>query len=127
MNIIKQFGHQGDVQTFEIKEIPKSAKKINKQFLAKSERSGSLHGLFGDYDLYEIEKDGEIGYCVDAKGELVLNHTLESNLKGVTMDDAKVLPKKDHRHSIIPAGTKLFIGIQRRADPLTASFKRVSD
>lgn len=123
----EQMAHQGDTQWFEIEEIPSSAKKIEKQFIAASERSGSFHALFGDYDLYEVEHEGEKGYCVDAKGELVLNHSLQSNLNEISMDDAKILPKKDHRHSIIPKGTKFFVGIHRRADPLSASFKRVTD
>jgi hypothetical protein len=123
MNIVKQHGHQGDTQWFEISEVPAGAKPMEKQFIAASERSGSFHALFGDYDQYEV--DG--GIVIQTKGECVLNHSLKEHLGNVTMDEAKVLPKKDHRHSIIPGDKTFFVGIHRKADPLSASFKRVID
>ena len=43
------------------------------------------------------------------------------------MDEAQILPKKDHRHSTIPSGKTFFVGIHRKADPLTASFDKVLD
>lgn len=123
MKKVKQFGHQGDTQWFEVDQIPKGAKKVNKQFIAESERSGSVHALFGDYDQYELP-DG--GYAIETKGECVLNHTLKHHLPK-TMTEAVTLPKKDHHSAIIPAGKILFVGIHRRADPLSATFKRVID
>jgi len=42
MKILKSTGHQGDTQWFSIDKIPESAKKVEKQFIAASERSGSL-------------------------------------------------------------------------------------
>ncbi len=121
---MKQFAHQGDVQIFSICEIPKDAKKVEKQFIAASERSGSFHALFGKYDMYELEN----GFIVDCQEECVLNHSLESILKqnGITLDEAKVLEKKDHRHTILPKGKYIF-GIQNRFDPLSAMKKRVID
>jgi hypothetical protein len=116
--------HQGDVQFFEIKELPKTAKKVEKQFIAKSERTGSFHALFGDYDMYEVEE----GFIIDAKEDCILNHSLEELLKGtgVSLSEAKVLPKKDHRHSIIPKGIH-FVGIQQRFDPLAGKKEKVKD
>lgn len=122
MNIIKQFGHQGDTQWFEIEKVPADATRVDKQFIAASERSGSFHALFGDYEQYGV--DG--GFVIETKGECVLNHSLKENIV-CTLDEAKVLPKKDHRHSIIPAGKVFFVGIQNRFDPLSATFKRVID
>ena len=116
--------HQGDTQWFEINGIPSNAKKVEKQFVAASERSGSFHALFGDYDMYEVEN----GFVIDAKEECIINHSLEEVLKGtgVSMDSAKVLPKKDHRHSVLPQG-QYFVGIQQRFDPLKASKEIVRD
>ncbi len=124
MKIIKQFGMQGDTQWYSISEIPSNAKKIEKQFIAASERSGSFHALFGNYDMYEV--DG--GFVVDCKEECVLNHSLETILKqnGISLNEAKVLDKKDHRHSVLPPG-KYAVGIQQRFDPLENMKKRVID
>lgn len=124
MKIQKQFGHQGDVQFFQINDIPSDAKKVEKQFIAASERSGSFHALFGEYDMYEIES----GFVIDAKEDCILNHSLEAELKkqGISMSKPDVLPKKDHRHSVIPKG-KYVVGIQNRFDPLENIKKRVID
>lgn len=123
MNILKQFGHQGDTQWFSIDEIPQTAKQVEKQFIAASERSGSFHALFGNYDMYEVEE----GFVIDAKEDCILNHSLQSELAKVNgLSEVKVLPKKDHRHSIIPAG-KYVVGIQNRFDPMEAIKKRVID
>lgn len=118
---ITQFGHQGDTQWYSLDSIPQNAKKVDKQFIAASERSGSFHALFGNYDMYEVED----GFVLDVHEECILNHSLERDL-GITMDEAKILPKKDHRHSILPKG-KFFVGIQQRFDPLSNTKKRVID
>lgn len=109
---------------FKVEEIPADAKLVEKQFIAASERSGSFHALFGDYDMYEFEG----GHVIDVKEECILNHSLEKELlgTGVSLSDPKVLPKKDHRHSVIPKG-KFFVGIQNRFDPMENIRKRVID
>jgi len=116
--------HQGDTQWFEINDIPKNAKKINKQFIAASEKSGSFHALFGNYDMYEVED----GFVIDAKEDCIINHSLKHILEGtgVSLNDVKVLEKKDHRHSVLPKGIH-FVGIQQRFDPLAGIKKRVID
>lgn len=114
--------HQGDTQWFEIKEIPKNVKKVEKQFVAASERSGSFHALFGNYDMYETEG----GHVIEAYEDCVINHSLKEHLIGESFENAKVLPKKDHRHSILPKGIH-FVGIQQRFDPLEGIKKRVID
>jgi hypothetical protein len=116
--------HQGDCQFFGIDSIPSNAKKIEKQFIAASERSGSFHAAFGNYDLYEVED----GFVIDAKEDCIINHSLESILRGtgVSLSEQKVLPKKDHRHSVLPKGIH-FVGIQQRFDPLAGLKKRVTD
>src|SRR5690606_13696642 len=116
MNIIEQFSHQGDTQWFKIDEVPSSAKKTEKKFIAASERTGSFHALFGDYDMYDIPS----GFVIEAKEDCILNHSLAEHLKDseLTLDEAKVLAKKDHRHIIIPKGVYA-VGIQQRFDPMS--------
>ena len=58
MKFKNQNFHQGDTQWFSIENLPSDCKKIEKQFIAASERSGSFHALFGEYDMYEY-KNGE--------------------------------------------------------------------
>ena len=123
MKVLSQHGHQGDTQWFEIDAIPANAKAVEKQFIAASERTGSFHALFGDYNQFEVEG----GVVIETKSECVLNHSLKEHLGTTSMDEAKILPKKDHRHSIIPGGKTFFVGIHRKADPLSASFKKVID
>jgi hypothetical protein len=122
MNILKQVQHQGDTQFYLIDKIPANAKKVEKQFIAASEQSGSFHALFGDYDMYEVED----GFALHVKGECTLNHSLKEHLKDVTMDEVKVLPKKDHRHSTVEPGI-YFVGIQQRFDPLAGMKEKVRD
>ena len=122
MEIKQQIGHQGDTQWFSVDSIPLNAKKIEKQFIAASERSGSFHALFGDYDMYENEN----GFIVDVKEDCVLNHSLKEHLIGKSLNDLVELPKKDHRHSIVKKG-KYFVGIQQKFDPMSAMKKRVID
>lgn len=119
----KQYGHQGDTQWFQVNSIPTTAKKVEKQFIAASERTGSFHCLFGEYDQYEDEN----GFYIETKDECILNHSLKEHINGIKMTQKVTLPIKDHRSAVIPAGTKFFVGIHRRADPLTASFKKVID
>jgi len=116
--------HQGDSQFFGINAVPKGAKKIEKKYIAASERSGSFHALFGNYDMYEHEE----GFVIEAHEECILNHSLQSLLQGtgVSLDKAQVIDKKDHRHSVIPKGV-YFVGIQQRFDPLEGIKKRVQD
>jgi len=114
--------HQGDVQWFEIKNLPNNPKRIKKQFIAASEKSGSVHALFGDYDMYEA--DG--GFIIDVKKECVLNHSLLKDVETTSLNDKKILPKKDHRHTIVEKGI-YFVGIQQRFDPLSGLKEKVTD
>lgn len=124
MKITKQFAHQGDTQWFKIDKTPAYAKKIEKKFIAASERSGSFHALFGDYEMYEILG----GFVIEAKEDCVLNHSTAEQLKdsALTMDEARILAKKDHRHTIIPKGNYA-VGIQQRFDPINNYQESVRD
>ncbi len=121
---MKQYGHQGDTQWYKLDKLPKGLKKVEKQFIAASERSGSFHALFGNYDMYEAGDS----FVIDVKEECILNHSLEKELNknGISMSKADVLPKKDHRHSVINPGIYR-VSIQNRFDPLENLKKRVID
>lgn len=121
MKILESVGHQGDTQWFKASAIPSDAKKVEKQFIAASERSGNVHALTGSYDMYEV--DG--GHVIECYGTCVLNHTGKESLEG-NWDKSVELPVRDHRSSEITKGI-YFVGIQQRFDPLSASKKRVID
>lgn len=120
--IKKQVGHQGDVQWFSLAKLPKGAKKVQKQFIAASEKTGSFHALFGNYDMYELED----GFAVDVKEDCILNHSLKEHVQGISMDQVKELPKKDHRHSVVKKGL-YYVGIQNKFNPMSGFLERVKD
>ena len=124
MSIMEQFAHQGDTQWFKIDQIPLGAKKTDKKFIAASERSGSFHALFGAYDMYELHGS----FIIETKEDCVLNHSLAEHLRDskLTLDEAKILTKKDHRHTVIPKGIYR-VGIQQRFDPRESHRWRVTD
>lgn len=123
MKVLESLGHQGDTQWHKIDKISSKAKKVDKKFIAESERSGSFHGLFGNYEMFE---DNEGNVMVDVKEECTLNHSLRENIESINMDSPVVLPKKDHRLSIIPSG-KYLVTIQQRFNPLSKHLERVRD
>lgn len=122
MKILKQIGHQGDTEWFSIDAIPSTAKKINKQFIAASEKSGNVHALSGTYDMYEHED----GFIVDVLEDSVLNHTGVNELNPKTWNKPVTLPNRDHNSSTIKKGL-YFIGIQRRFNPLSKFMEKVKD
>lgn len=124
MNFTGYDFHQGDVEFFSIDQLPQDVKKIDKSFIAASERSGSFHALFGNYDMYEAEG----GICLDLKEDCILNHSLKADLDAVNnnLNKAQVIPKKDHRHTVVPKGI-YYTGIQNKLDPLSGIKKRVID
>ena len=109
---------QGDVQTIQLESLPEGLKLLEKkQFLAASERSGSMHALFGNYKQYEVEG----GIILDCAEDCIMNHSLTSHLNGLSLDQVRELPKKDHEAIMLPKGVH-FVSIQPRFDPM-AGFK----
>lgn len=132
MKIIESLGHQGDTQWFAAEIDLSTLKKVDPTFVATSERSGSVHALCGEYDMYEVRGEDEqlSGYAIDVKGNCVLNHCFKKDLPDLRSN--VIAPKKDHRHSeitpqMIPAGTVLFCGIQREFNPRAAGWRRTKD
>jgi len=122
MKINKQIGHQGDTQWYSISEIPTNAKKMNKQFIAVSEKTGNVHALSGNYEMYEYED----GFVVSATEDCMLNHTRANELNEKTWSNPEILPERDHKPSIIKRGL-YFVGIQRKFNPLSKFMEKVCD
>ena len=117
--------HQGDCQFFSIDEIPAEAKKIEKTFIAKSEKSGHAHALCGDYELYELpDQRGHI-LKVGSDG-CTLNHTGYQNLTPEYWDKNQVMPVADHKPTTFTAGV-YFVGIQRRKKHFSRVWERTLD
>jgi len=116
--------HQGDVQMHSIANLPTDAKKVEKTFFAKSEKSGHAHALCGDYDLYETEAGTR--FIVVGKEGATLNHTAYKNLTTEYWDRNEVLPVADHKPTLLPSGI-YHVGIQRRINPYRAVWEKVRD
>ena len=117
--------HQGDVQFFSVDSIPASAKKVEKNFIAKSERSGHAHAACGNYELYEME-NGEGFYMKVGEGGAALNHSPYALLTSSYWDKLDVTKHADHTPTFIPEGTYA-IGIHRRKEQFSNRATNVRD
>lgn len=117
--------HQGDVQIFAIDSLPEGAKKIEKTFIAKSEKSGHAHAMCGDYDLYELPAGAGHIVVVGSDG-CTLNHTGYHNLTPEYWDKNHVMPVADHRPTNLAPGT-YYVGIQKRKKHFSKVFEKVKD
>ena len=104
--------HQGDTQWFEIDALPQQANEIDKQFIAKSEKTGHAHALCGDYKMFSLANTE--GFFIEVgEGGATLNHTAQSNLTDEYWDLNKVLDIADHRPTVFKKGV-YYVGIQKR-------------
>lgn len=117
--------HQGDVQFFSLGEVPKDAKKINKTFIAKSEKSGHAHALCGSYEMYELP-NGTGHIVVVGHDGCTLNHTGYQNLTKEYWDKNESLPIADHKPTFLAPGT-YFVGIQKRKKHFSKVWEKVKD
>lgn len=116
-------GHQGDCQIFSVKKIPENAKKIEKTFIAKSEKSGHTHAMCGDYELFEVTG----GHVVNVgTAGCILNHTMLSNLTPEYWDKNEKTPVADHKPTTLKKGV-YYIGIQRRKKHFSRIWEKVKD
>ena len=122
MKILNQFGHQGDTQWYIIDKIPQEATKMEKQFIAASEKTGHVHALSGNYDMYEHND----GFVMELHEDCVLNHTIKNALNEKSWNNPVKLPERDHRSSVIPKGI-YYVGIQQRFNPLSKMLEKVRD
>lgn len=117
--------HQGDVQFFKVDSLPKQSNKIDKTFIAKSEKSGHAHALCGDYEMFEQE--GVDGFFIRVGTDgAVLNHTGYNNLTPEYWNTKKVLPVADHKPTMFSEGI-YFVGIQKRKKHFSKVWEKVQD
>jgi hypothetical protein len=118
--------HQGDVQLFGIAKLPDGVKKIEKRFIAASERSGHVHVLCGEYEMYE--KEGVDGvFVVVGKEGCTLNHSAIKSLTKEAMERNEAKEVADHKPNIYTEGDTFFIGIQQRKKHFSRVWAKVQD
>lgn len=118
--------HHGDCQLFGIEKLPQGVKKIDKRFIAASEKSGHVHVLCGDYEMYE--KHGVDGtFVVVGTDGCTLNHTGIKQLTPEVMNRNQATEIADHKPNFYTSGTTLFIGIQKRKKHFSRVWEKVLD
>ena len=117
--------HQGDTQWFLLDGLPSNAKKVEKTFIAKSERSGNAHALCGDYEMFVDDAVEGFFIKVGAKGA-TLNHTGYDNLTAENLNTNKTLPKRDHGKTLFTEGI-YFVGIQQRKKQFSKVWEKNKD
>ena len=116
----------GDVQLFEIENLPDNCKKINNKFIAASERSGHCHIMCGEYDMFE--KEGVDGFFIKVgQNGSTLNHGKISELTPEVMSKNDVMKIADHKPNFYKPNTILFIGIQKRKKHFSKVWTKVQD
>jgi hypothetical protein len=118
--------HQGDTQWFELKNLPEGVKKIEKDYIAKSEKSGHAHGLCGDYEMFTM--DGFNGHFIAVGSDgATLNHAAYEALNKQTMNKNVTLPRADHNAISLEPNKVYFVGIQRRKEHFQDAWTQVKD
>jgi hypothetical protein len=117
--------HQGDIEIFSINSLPDGIKKIDKTFIAKSEKSGHCHAMCGDYELYELADNNGFVIEVGTDG-CTLNHTRVENLTPKYWNKNQITEIADHKPTILEKGL-YFIGIQKRKKHFSKLWEKVKD
>ena len=123
--IKKEFGHTGDVQIVET-TLPQNAKLISKKPVAFGEKSGHLHVITGDYEMFEYEQ------TKDVYGKVVVNgafsqHVHETVWKDANYDTIEELQKADHKHGRLLPNKVYHVGIHKAYNPYKKIFEKVID
>lgn len=122
---INEIKRQGDVALMRVAKLPKDVKKLtgkNANIIARGEHSNHSHILTAESpDMIEVfEGEGGTLY-VNAKGELCLEHLLESNY----LQGQKVWTGEHTAHTF-PPGTYMFLP-QYEYHPYDDEIRRVQD
>ena len=125
MKQTKDFIHTGDVQAIE-SVLPQNIKKIAKKPVAYGEKSGHLHVITGDYDMYEDVETKDVYVTIGAKGAWS-QHVHETIWKKSNYDTLDVLTKADHSPSRLLPNLTYRIGIHQCYDPYKKIKERVID
>lgn len=121
----KDFIHTGDVQAIET-VLPKTAKTIEKKPVAYGEKSGHLHVITGDYEMFEDEKTKDV-YVTVGKGGAWSQHVHETIWKTANYDTMEQLQKADHKPARLLPNKTYRIGIHQAYDPYQKIKQKVID
>lgn len=125
MKTKKDFIHTGDVQAVESK-IPANAKKVERCPVAYGEKSGHLHVITGDYEMFD---DGTFKYIkVGAKGaasQHVHQTIWDKNIAGY--DTLELLEKADHKPARLLPNKVYKVGVHQAYDPYAKIKQKVID
>jgi len=118
--------HHGDVQLFSIKELPKGCNKIEKKFIAASERTGHVHVLCGDYEMFE--QQGVDGFFIKVGTDgCTLNHSKYQELTPEIMSTNIATKIADHKPNFYKSGSIMYVGIQKRKKHFSKVWEKVKD
>ena len=120
----KHNGHNGDVQYFSIKSLPKNAKKINQKPVALGELHNHAHIVTGDCELYE---DDEALYVKTGNGKSWVQHTFESLLTQETYTKQFPVEVADHMPKELLPNTVYKIGIHQKYNPYQKVWEKTVD
>ena len=120
----KDFIHTGDVQAVETM-LPKKAKLISKKPVAYGEKSGHLHVITGDYEMFEDEKQ-EVYVKIGNKGAWS-QHVHETIWKNANYDTLETLQKADHNPARLLPNKVYKIGIHKAYEPYKKIMEKVID
>ena len=123
-NSKKDFIHTGDVQAVET-SLPVNAKSISKKPVAYGEKSGHLHVITGDYEMFEDENK-EV-FVKIGKGGAWSQHVHESIWKNSGFDTVEQLQKADHKPARLLPNKVYKIGIHQAYDPYQKIKQKVID
>lgn len=121
----KDFIHTGDVQAIET-SMPEKVKVISKRPVAFGEKSGHLHVITGDYDMFEDEQTKDVYVKVGSKGAFS-QHVHETIWKNANYDTMEQLQKADHKPSRLLPNKVYRIGIHKAYNPYKKIFEKVID
>ena len=121
----KDFIHTGDVQAVE-SALPKTAKSIEKKPVAYGEKSGHLHVITGDYEMFEDEKTKDV-FVKIGPGGAWSQHVHEKIWKKANYDTPEILEKADHKPAKLLPNKVYRVGIHQAYDPYTKIKERVID
>lgn len=114
-------GHAGDVQFRQIGLIPVGFKKVDNKPIAVGS-SGHCHVVTGNVERYEL--DDKVIYKLN--GASRLQHTDISLMNEQTYSSPELLPIKDHKPILLPAGIYQFF-IQKTYNTYTKLMEQVRD
>jgi hypothetical protein len=120
----KEFAHVGDVQSIEIDSLPENVKKCEPKPVAYGEKSGHLHVITGDYEMFE---DNDFKYIKVGKCGAFNQHVHESVFKKSGFDSLELLQKADHNSAVYKPNTIHKIGIHKAYQPYKKIFEKVID